>query len=383
MMDTTEMQDFFESHGLRRVINASGTETVHGASRCSPAVVAAVDAVLPAWVEIADLQRAAGEVIASVTGAESGMITGCSAAGIAVCVAAAMAGADRARAEQLPDTTGMKCRVILQKGHEVNFGAPLSQMIRLTGAAVTEIGTATFCQPFHLEAALADDVAAAVFVISHHTVQSGLIPLAQFCAICRSRGIPVIVDAAAEYDWRGIMAAGPTALVFSAQKAAAGTTAGVVAADADFIRACLMQERGIGRAMKAGKEGIAGAMAALVQWREMDADAVRQGERARLARAERELSGIPGLRLEIEPDPPGNPFDRLKLHVAPAVAGFNAFDLAEALAAGEVKVVLRSLHADRGYLLLDTRRIDEAELDLVVGKIRSVFADRAPRAAAG
>jgi L-seryl-tRNA(Ser) seleniumtransferase len=273
----------------------------------------------------------------------------------------------------------MKRRVLLQKGHEVNFGAPLSQMIRITGASVTEIGTATFCAPFQLTAALTDDVAAAVFVISHHTVQSGLIGLAEFCRLCRERGVPVIVDAAAEYDWRGIMEAGPAALVFSAQKAAAGPTAGVIATDAEFARACLMQERGIGRAMKAGKEGVAGAMAALAQWRDADPGETQRAERARLKRAEAALSDIAGLRLKVQPDPPGNPFDRLMLHVDPKVAGFTAFDLAERLAAGDTKVVLRSLHADRGYLLLDTRRIDEDELGLVTSKIRSAFADSSAR----
>src|SRR5690606_38697846 len=147
------------------------------------------------------------------------------------------------------------------------------------------------------------------------TVQSGLIALAEFCSLCRARGVPVIVDAAAEYDWRGIMAAGPTALVFSAQKAAAGPTAGVIAADAEFVRACLMQERGVGRAMKAGKEAVAGTMAALEQWRDMDTAAVRHSEQQRLSQAQSELSGIAGLRLERQPDPPGNPFDRLMLHV--------------------------------------------------------------------
>jgi L-seryl-tRNA(Ser) seleniumtransferase len=163
-------------------------------------------------------------------------------------------------------------------------------------------------------------------------------------------------------------------LVFSAQKAAAGPTAGIIAADADFTRACLMQERGIGRAMKAGKEAIAGAMAALAQWRDADPGAVRRAEQARLSRAGERLAGIAGLRLERQPDPPGNPFDRLMLHVDPAVAGFTAAELAEKLAGGEVKVVLRSLHADRGYLLLDTRRIDDAELALVTDRIRSIFA---------
>ena len=369
------MSAFFDQHRLRRVINASGTETVHGASRCSPAVVQAVCDILPSWVEIADLQRAASETIAAVTGAEAGIITGCSAAGIAICVAAAMTGQDLAKVEQLPDTTGMKKRVILQKGHEVNFGAPVSQMARIAGAEVVEIGTATSCAVFQLEAALTSDVAAALYVISHHTVQSGMIDLATFCATCRKRGVPVIVDAAAEYDWPAMIAAGATAVIFSAQKAAAGTTAGIIAGEEAFIRACYYQDRGVGRVMKAGKESIAGAMAALAQWQAADRATIKRGEEERLAHAETLLAGIRGLRLERQPDPPGNPFERLMLHVDPAVAGLNAYQLGEALAAGDVKVVLRSLHTDRGYLLLDVRRIDDAELRLIADKIRDSLAN--------
>lgn len=367
------MSGFFEHHRLRRVINASGTETVHGASRCSPAVTRAVAEILPAWVEISDLQRAASATIAAVTGAEAGIVTGCSAAGITICVAAAMTGQDLARVEQLPDTSGMKRRVILQKGHEVNFGAPVSQMVRIAGAEVVEIGTATSSAVFQLEAALKSDVAAALYVISHHTVQSGMIDLATFCATCRKHGVPVIVDAAAEYDWPAMIAAGATAVIFSAQKAAAGTTAGIIAGEEAFIRACYYQDRGIGRVMKAGKESMAGAMAALAQWQAADRAVIKGGEEARLARAEGLLADIPGLRLERQPDPPGNPFERLMLHVAPAIAGFSAHQLGEALAAGPVKVVLRNLHADQGYLLFDVRRIDEAELDEITDKIRSTF----------
>lgn len=379
------MSELFDRFGIRRVINASGTETVHGASRASEKVAAAVAAVLPHWIEMSELQRAASEATAKATGAEAGFVTGCSAAGIAVAVAAAMTGSDLGKVERLPDTSGLKNRVILQKGHEVNFGATVTQMIRITGGVPVEIGTATGCAAFQLEAAIDERTAAAVFVLSHHTVQSGLMDLKTFSAVCKAKGVPVIVDAAAEYDWAGMLRDGATCVVFSAQKAAAGTTAGVIAGDRDFIRACYHQERGIGRPMKAGKENVAGAIAALDQWTEVDHKAIQKAEGARLDRAEGLLQNIKGLRLEREPDPPGNPFDRLMLHVDPRVARISAFQLGQQLAAGKPKIVLRSLHADRGYLLLDVRRIDEAELDLVVGRIREILstvpADSKPVAA--
>jgi len=162
--------------------------------------------------------------------------------------------------------------------------------------------------------------------------------------------------------------------------APAGTTAGIIAGRRDFVRACYHQERGIGRPMKAGKENIAGAIAALEQWMEADHAEIHRGEARRLDRAETMLANIRGLRLEREPDPPGNPFERLMLHVDPRVAGITAFQLGQALASGEPKIVLRTLHADRGYLLLDTRRIDDGELDTVVERVRGVFAGTAPGA---
>ena len=53
------MSELFDRFGIRRVINASGTETVHGASRASERVVQAVASVLPHWIEMSELQRAA------------------------------------------------------------------------------------------------------------------------------------------------------------------------------------------------------------------------------------------------------------------------------------------------------------------------------------
>jgi len=264
---------------------------------------------------------------------------------------------------------------VLQKGHEVSYGSTIGQMIRIVGGEPVEIGTATGCAAYQLNGAIDDKTAAAIFVQSHHTVQSGLLDLKSFCEVSNSRGVPVVVDAAAEYDWPGMIKAGATAVIFSAQKAPAGTTAGVIAGKRDFIRACYVHgERGVGRPMKAGKESVAGAIAALDQWRETDHQAVAKAEAQRLDKAEQMLRNIRGLRLEREPDPPGNPFERLMLHVDPRVARISAYQLGQALASGKPKIVLRSLHVDRGYLLLDVRRIDDAELDVVVGRIREVLA---------
>lgn len=96
-------------------------------------------------VEMAELQAIAGARIAKAFGAEAGMVTACSAAAIAIAVAAAMTGNDLNTIAQLPDTVGLRNRVVMQAGHECIFGAPVSQMIRLPGATVDMVGDVTGC----------------------------------------------------------------------------------------------------------------------------------------------------------------------------------------------------------------------------------------------
>ncbi|MDH3582554.1 MAG: hypothetical protein OEM91_18270, partial [Hyphomicrobiales bacterium] len=194
--------------GLRQVINASGTMTSLGASIMVPEAVAAMAAIAPHFVEMGALHKTAGAAIAHATGAEAGTVTASTAAGVAVSVAACMTGTDLGRIEQLPDTTGMKNEVVIQLGHMVNFGHPVEQDIRVAGALVRMIGQATETRAHQLEHTLGPNTAAALFVVSHHTARFGMISLKEFCEICHSKEVPVIVDAASEYDLKGFLAAG-------------------------------------------------------------------------------------------------------------------------------------------------------------------------------
>ena len=126
--------NLLEKHGVRRVLNAIGTPTITGANVASPEVIAAASEALGLNVEIDELQRAASRVIAAATGAEAGCVTSSAASGIAIAVAASMTGSDLGRIVELPETAGLRNEVILQHGHDVNFGGRISQMVRLTGA---------------------------------------------------------------------------------------------------------------------------------------------------------------------------------------------------------------------------------------------------------
>ncbi|MEO1018741.1 MAG: aminotransferase class V-fold PLP-dependent enzyme [Pseudomonadota bacterium] len=355
--------------GLRPIINVSGTMTHLGASIIVPEAVAAMADIAPEFVEMPALHKQVGEAIARLCGAEAGTATACVSAGITLAVAAAMTGDDPGHIEQLPDTTGMKNEVVIQIGHMVNYGHPLEQGIRLAGATVKPAGQVTRCKRFQLEAAITEATAAAIYVVSHHTVQYGQLPLAEFCEICHARSVPVIVDAASEYDLRGFLEAGADLALYSGHKFLGGPTSGMVAGARDLVQAVYLQNFGIGRGMKTGKETLRGLMAAIEAWEARNHDAVRARETGYLELWQDRLRDIAGIRTELIPDPTNNPLDRLRLHVDPAAAGITSWDLASSLAQGDPPVIVRNHQVECGFFDMDPCNLHPGEADTVARRL--------------
>ena len=361
--------DPFARWKLTPVINASGTMTGIGASRVPDDVRATVDRILAAFVDMDELQSRAGAIIARVTGAEAGCVASCSAAAMTQTIAACLTGANLAKIEALPAVTGER-RVLLPMGHMVNYGAPVDQAIRLAGAEVVPVGTAAACEIWHLANALAEGAAAAMYVVSHHTVRENELPMDVFIELCREHGVPVIVDMASEYDLTGPIALGASAAIYSGHKFLSGVTSGIVAGTSDLIRATYLQHRGIGRTMKAGKESVVGAMAALEMWEKRDHGSARRAEEARVALWMRELADIPGLSLAPHADWTGNPITRVRIVVAPESAGFHAWHLAERLAARTPRILVRDDLIERQEIYLDPCNLTDEGAAVVAAAIR-------------
>jgi L-seryl-tRNA(Ser) seleniumtransferase len=355
--------------GVRPVINVSGTMTALGASIVVPEAVEAVSAILREFVEIDDLQRKASAAIARLCGAEAGFVTASCSAGITIGVAGAMTGADLAAIERLPDTTGLKNEVAILAGHMVSYGAPVEQAIRLAGARVVAVGQATSAHAYQLAGAIGERTAAAVYVVSHHTVRHGMPPLADFAEIARAKGVAVIVDAASEYDLTGFLAAGADLVLYSSHKFLGGPTGGIVAGRRDLVRAAFLQNGGIGRGMKVGKEGIAGTIAALAAWERRDHAAVRARETEALSLWRDALHGRPGVTAAVVPDPTDNPLERLQVSLDPAAAHITAWDLADRLAAGARPVIVRDHEIEHGGFLMDPCNLHPGEATVVAGRL--------------
>jgi D-glucosaminate-6-phosphate ammonia-lyase len=380
-LDAVRAGDIRQSLGLRPIINASGTMTVLGASIMVPQAVAAMAAIATEFVEMDALHASASAVITQATGGEAGFVTASCASAITLSVAGAMTGARLLAVERLPDTTGLRNEVLVQLGHMVGYGASLQQSIAMTGARVVPVGTVSMAQPYQLDEAISERTACAVFVVSHMTVQYAMLALEQVCAICHAKGVPVVVDAASEYELRGFLARGADIVVYSGHKFLGGPTSGIVTGRKDLVHAARLQNRGIGRAMKVGKESIAGVMAALQAWGQRDHAAVRAREQAALHLWLEALAPCTAVSCERIEDPTGNPLQRLRVRVLPH-SGWSARSLADALAQGEPPVMVRDYQTDLGHVDLDPCNLHDGEARIVAHCLRAVLLS-APAPGAG
>ncbi|WHZ37772.1 aminotransferase class V-fold PLP-dependent enzyme [Sagittula sp. MA-2] len=352
-----------DANGLGRVVNVSGTMTSLGGSVTSKRVAEATAAVMPRFVKMHELQARASEVIARLTGAEAGFLTASASAGITLAIAGCLTGLDPAKVEALPLEPGPDNGVAVQMGHLCEYGAPVAQAVALAGGKLHIVGQSTLTRDYQLEAAL-EGACAALYVVSHHVVDYGMMPLDRFVEICHAKGVPVIVDAASEYDLTGMLAKGADIAIYSGHKFLGGPTSGIVAGRRDLVRAAYLQNIGIGRGMKIGKESIAGAIAAMEQWLERDHAAVR-AEETRALEMWQAACALPGITALPLPDPTDNPLERLRVFVDPAKAGASAAQFAVAFGRLDPPIVVRGHEVEKGYFDLDPCNLTPGQAELV------------------
>lgn len=358
--------DFFAQLGLQRVVNAAGKLTMLGASTQSATVAAAMTEAAQHFVDMVELFDAADRLVAQATGAEAGFITSCAAAGITIATAACLTRGDLARTETLPGLPGPPDEVIVQGGHKVHFGAALVQVLALAGARVVEIGTVNRTLPHQLRQAISLRTAAVVFVVSHHTHQTGAIPLNEVVRLAHEHNVPVIVDAAAELDLRKYIAAGADLVIYSGHKSLNAPTSGIIAGRRDLIDACRQQNSGIGRTMKIGKENIIGCLAALTEY---IAAAEQPNDAPRAAALCRQLADLPGLRVELAPDATRPSIVRVRLRIDATQAKLSAPELVTRLEAHDPSIRTRNHTVEQGSIEIDFRTLTPGEERLIAAAV--------------
>ncbi len=369
--------------GVRRVINASATLTRLGGSRMPPPVVAAMAAGAEAFVDLDELQARVGERIAALTGNEACYVSSGAAAGIAVAVAACIAGTDPATVARLPYAHERPNEVIIHRAHRNGY----DHAARQTGATLVEIGMAHTTQRWELTAAIGPRTACVLYFAGAHYA-AGALPLEEVIASAHARGVPVLVDAAAQIPpvanlWRFTRDLGADVAIFSGGKGLRGPQpSGLVLGDRAIVAGCRANgspNHSIGRPMKVGKEELLGALAA-VEWSlAQDEGAILAGYEGTVARWLDGLAGLPGVTAERGyPSEAGQPHGRAIVRVAPPCP-LTRDEVAGALWEGDPRIAVAKLGADA--IALNPQTLEPGEDDLVLAALLRVLGAAAAVAA--
>lgn len=286
------MSKIYHDLGIEPIINACGTVTAYSGTLMWPEVSDAMNQASRAYVIMEELHLAAGKRIAQLIGVPAAHVCASATAGIALVAAAAVAGCDKEAIRRLPDVSGLKHEIIVQRTHRMAY----DQAVLLCGARFVEIDP----EPEALEAAITERTAGVFYVFSW-SLTGKAIPLPDVARIAHARGVPVLVDAASELppmsNLHRFLAEGGDVVIFSGGKGFRGPQAsGLIIGDPALVEACRLNDcpnASIGRAMKTGKEEIVGLVKAVELYMARDHDADMLVWERRVAYLLEQLSSLP------------------------------------------------------------------------------------------
>jgi uncharacterized pyridoxal phosphate-dependent enzyme len=316
--------------GVRPFINARGTWTYLSGSLELPEVRAAKQEASKHFVDIFELQRAAGKRLAELSGAESGMVTSGAAGAIASATAACMAGTDPARIWRLPDTAGLKNEVIMFGGRSAFDSA-----VRLTGATLVVTHT-------HEELQSAINPKTAMI----YTTALGE-RLEKANAIAKAAHVPLLLDDAAGIppieNLKAYAKLNLDLYCFSGGKGLSGPQcSGLLLGRKDLIEAALANtspwEGAICRAMKVGKEEVMGCLAAVEAWSKIDLTALNREWERRVKRIAALVETVPGVTTQVTIPEGGNRYPTLSVHWDEKDWNFSVSDCDRQLREGDPRI---------------------------------------------
>ena len=275
--------------------------TSMGGSRMPAEVIEAIAEANRYFVDMRELNRAAGKRIAEVVHTEFAMVASGAFSAMILGAAACLTGTDEEKMEALPHPTWPKVECLTQKAHRLDY----DRAYRAAGMTIVEVETRE-----QFRNAVNDKTAMIHVLARQEHVRADepeVMKPHELLEIGKRAGVPVLIDAASELPPAGNLTRygemGADLLVFSGGKGIRGPqSTGILAGRKDLIDAALMQaspNSHLGRGMKVGKEEIIGLIVALNRYERLDYEAL-EAEWARKARyIVGELSDVKGLTAEV------------------------------------------------------------------------------------
>ena len=340
--------EIYKEMGAKPIINAIGSVTLLGGSTPKPVVKEAMDRADAAYVNLPHLQEVVGKKIADYCNVPSAYVTSGAGAALALAGAAFMAGNDDDLIQQLPDTSGMKGEMLIQKCQRYWY----DRCVEVSGAKLVEFGDELGAVESDLENAITEQTCGITWVANElspgtvvgNNIQTNPLSLEKVIEIAKKHGIYVLVDAAAQIYPLDILGKyirmGADAQVIAAKYMGASQSVGLALGTEEMIGKIANQSftgyegrriRGIGRPMKVDRQEIIGVTVAVHEW-------VTMNHEERLAEAEQQsnvmlapLQNIKGVKAEIINNIIGNQPFGVRLEIDENIVGISAAELVEKL----------------------------------------------------
>lgn len=397
----------YDSLNVRTIINGTGTFTRLGGTLMPPEVVAAMAEAAKHFVCLEELQYAAGQVIAELTGAEAGYVTSGAQAALVLSIAACITGLDPEKMDRMPHTEGMANQVVMARIHRNLY----DHAVEVAGGHIVEVGTAESMTPEDYAAAITGQTAAVLYL----PWDRGDATLAQVVEVAHARHVPVVVDGAGRLDQpdnlRAFIRDGADLAVFSGGKFVRGPQAsGFVAGRKRLISAIAWQHldmdvtrsvwpvpeelldveampfiprQGIGRGYKAGKEEIMGLITALRLYVQRDHAAERARCEAELQALVEGLTGTPHVTGEVLPVGTfhrGLPLARVRIDAD--ALGMDAYAFTLALKQGSPSIHPLERELDQNALLFNPFGLVAGDGAAIAARCQEIVAAQTAPAAA-
>jgi len=356
--------------GVRPILTCRGHTTAFGGSRMPPEVLRALEQANDVFVDMGELQAAAGRRIASLMKTEAAMVSAGSFSAMLLGAAACLTLKDPAKIDALPHPTWPRREVVIQKAHRVVY----DRAYRAAGANIVEVVT----REQFLNAISANTAMLAALASADHAPAAETMSIQEYIEIGRRTGVPVLVDAASElppvtnlHRWSAA-----DLVVFSGGKGLQGPqSTGILAGRKELIEAALLNaspHASIGRGMKVGKEEIVALVVALERYAMLDHETVIASWNKKARFLAEQLHGIPGFTATYRLNRSG--FGEVRIDWDQRVIPLTGKQAAEKLLNGEPRIMY---YDDDTGGVLQTRCMNDGDEILAARRLRRFFLSEA------
>jgi L-seryl-tRNA(Ser) seleniumtransferase len=284
--------------GVRPLVTCRGHTTVYGGSLMPAEVIRAMAEANDVFVDMHELNEAAGRRIAQVMKTEAALVSAGSFSAMLLGAAACLTGKDPVKIEALPHPTWPRRECVILKSHRILY----DRAYRAAGMTIVEVEAKE-----QLLNALGEKTAMiGVLASVERSRNPAVVMPEELVAIGKRARIPVLIDAASELPPVSTLTRyttmGADLTVISGGKGLLGPqSTGILAGRKDLIEAAALNHSpnaNIGRGMKVGKEEIVGLVAALNRYVSLDHELVHETWNRKARYLADRLRDVPGVKAE-------------------------------------------------------------------------------------